>query len=78
MIRNFFRHVKDDFNAWRRGEVRTAPYGATGRVYTRKGDVPQGGHYQSNAEAVVDVELKILRADGTVEIRHTKGEVHNG
>lgn len=75
MIRNFFRHVRDDFNAWRRGEVRVAPYGSTGRVFERKAEpTSPDNSYQYAAEPVVTVELEIRRADGTVEKINVPGE----
>ena len=65
----------DHARARLRGERRIAPYGVTGRVYERiREDAPAGAH-QASARANATLEMKITRADGSIEIRTMPAKV---
>ena len=73
---------KEDFKAWRRGEVRVAEKGVTrGRIYEKRDleapvipDKPVGGASMF-ANATADLEIQITRADGTVETYNEKAKL---
>lgn len=69
LLRNFI----DDFQAWRRGEVRVAPRGQTGRVYAKKDQ--QSDSLEVSAKAKPRLTMKITRADGTVEVHEAPVEL---
>lgn len=73
-IAHFFRSFWDDVKAFRRGEQRTGGRMETGRVFT-KGEQPTGNGYASFADPTAEVELRIMRTDGTVEIQKHKARV---
>lgn len=71
-LRERLRWIREDWKAKRRGEVRVAPRGASGRVYAKEGQYPsearsRAGAHQARAKATVTVGIKVIRADGTVE-----------
>jgi peptide methionine sulfoxide reductase MsrB len=75
-IMKFFRSIWDDIKAFRRGESRGgASRMATGRVYSKKTSVDSGSGYASFADPTAEVELRITRADGSVEIQKHKARV---
>lgn len=51
-IKDFVTEKWNDLKAWRRGETRVAPSGTRGRVYAR---------------GKAELEMKVTRADGSVE-----------
>jgi hypothetical protein len=53
----------EDLKAWRRGEVRIAPHGTTGRVYARK---DSRGHPIIPSKGTVRTHIKITSKDGRV------------
>ena len=65
----------DHFRAWRRGERRIAPYGTYGRVYERINEPEKTGEHAATARAKAKLEMKIVRADGTVETRRVKARI---
>lgn len=76
---NIIRSLYEDVKAWRRGETRVAPRGITGRVYVRKdGNDTSPGLHKTKSEPLVTVEMKIIRADGTVETRQVPGVARYG
>lgn len=62
---NYLRTFVEDFKAHRRGEVRVAPRGHTGRVYA-KSSAPSSVARVS-AQPVATLTMHITRANGTVE-----------
>ena len=76
-IMKFLRSIWDDIKAFRRGETRASSVGRmeTGRVYRKKTGMDSGNGYASFADPVAEVELKITRADGTIEIQKHKARV---
>lgn len=70
-IAHFFRSFWDDVKAFRRGEQRMGKRMETGRVFA-KGEQPTGNGYATLADPTAEVELRITRADGTVEIQKHK------
>ena len=77
-ISSRFREFLSDFRAFRRGERRIAPAGATGRVYERKNAPDEGSGTNRNASGrgTATLTMKITRADGTVETRIVPAEFH--
>lgn len=69
MIRtNLFTAISQAIGAWRRGEKRIAPAGATGRVYAQKEETGgSAGRSLARAKSVVLVGARVIRANGTVE-----------
>lgn len=60
--------LKGDYQAWKRGEKRIAPAGATGRIYKKKnGASAQAVKNVKGNTKLKSVGAKITRADGTVE-----------
>lgn len=71
-LRERLRWFLEDRKAKKRGEVRIAPKGATGRIYTKEGQLPtemgsRGGKHHAHGKATVTLGIKVIRADGTVE-----------
>lgn len=65
------RYYWENFKAWRRGEVRIAPRGVTGRVFAKKNAEPAPDTGMSTmVRGKVSTELKITKADGTVHVVH--------
>ena len=66
-----FGRMREGFNAWRRGEKRVAPYGSRGRVWVKKDDLlpatSAAGEKKVKAGPTAVLEMKVTRADGTVE-----------
>lgn len=77
------REKIEDWKARRRGEVRIAPPGATGRVYARRADIepaaraPQQAGFVAKVptEPKVTLRMKITRANGEIEHRVEGGTV---
>lgn len=65
-IRSYMRSFVDDFHAHRRGEVRVAPRGQTGRVYAKVAPSPSSVA-QVTAQPVATLTMQITRANGQVE-----------
>ena len=63
---NRLREYWEDFKALRRGERRVAPHGQRGRVYGSK-NTPSSPLVQATSKSMVRIDMKIIRADGTVE-----------
>jgi len=66
-----FGRIIDAFKGWRRNEVRVAPYGVRGRVWAKKVGpeaVSSPGNINMKAGPTAVLEMKVTRADGTVEI----------
>ena len=55
------REFWQNFKAWRRGERRSGPRGARGRVYERKSDDGR----RVKTKTVFRVTAKVIRADGS-------------
>jgi hypothetical protein len=73
---SWFRELKEDFKAHRRGERRVAPRGATGRVYAKAGSVgPSTGEHNSAGRASATLSMKITRADGSIEFRQAPATI---
>lgn len=75
MIRELFETIKAKF----RGEKRIKPLNIRGRVFERK-EKPlprkKGGSPMSpTAKANIELKMRIVRADGTIEERTSKGNV---
>ena len=65
----------DQFRAWRRGERRIAPYGVRGRVYERVKEPEKADDHNASAHGRAALEMKIVRADGTIETRRVKARI---
>lgn len=76
---NIIRSVIEDLKAWRRGEVRVAPRGTSGRIYAKKGgEEPSAGTHKVKAEPIVTLEMKVMRANGDVEVIKVPGVMRHG
>lgn len=64
-IRSYLRTFGEDYKAYRRGEVRVAPRGHTGRVYA-KSSAPSSVA-RVTAQPVATLTMQITRANGQVE-----------
>ena len=67
MTRPTLKELWEDLKAKRRKEKRVAPYGIRGRVYLRDGAPSGPSVYGSCATPELTLNIKITRADGTVE-----------
>jgi hypothetical protein len=62
-IKSYLKTVWEDAKAYRRGEVRVAPRGVTGRVYARKdGQDSSPGSIELQASSVGTISAKVYRA----------------
>jgi hypothetical protein len=60
--------VKDWWGARKRGEVRTHPFPARGRVFARKDGQPGGGpELPVKGKLIATISAVVIRADGTRE-----------
>jgi hypothetical protein len=60
---HFFRWLKEDFKAWRRGEQRVAPRGIRGRVYERTDQAEAGPLLKAaTTKPEVVISAKVYRA----------------
>lgn len=77
----FLDKLQDRYAAWRRQDVRIAPFGTRGRVfeksaaYAAANKVSDGMNVEIDSKPVVTCEIKIIRADGTVEVRTVPAEL---
>ena len=71
-----FKELWQDFKAYRRGERRVAPYGTRGRVYAPKIAKSDPGSVKLvTKEPTASVNIKITRADGSVETMSVPAKV---
>lgn len=66
ILNKLYVAIKQALGAWRRGEKRIAPAGATGRVYEKQ-DGGSAGRSLARAKSVVLVGARVIRANGAVE-----------
>lgn len=77
----FLDKLIDRFAAWQRQDVRIAPYGTRGRVFEKSAayaavnQVSDGMNVDVKSKPVVTCEIKIIRADGTVETQTVPAEL---
>lgn len=75
----FLDKLKDRFAAWQRQDVRIAPYGTRGRVFEKSpaysAEVSDAANIEIDSKPVVTCEIKITRADGTVETQTVPAEL---
>lgn len=73
-VSRFLKSFWEDVKAYRRGETRVGGRTETGRIYVKKSELPVEG-YASKAEPIAEVELKIMRTDGSIEIQKHKARL---
>lgn len=73
---NYFRKLWEKFKAWRRDEVLVST-ASKGRLFMRKGELsssqlePTDGAKRATGKATLQlVQVKVIRADGTEEIKN--------
>ena len=69
------RELIDHARAKMRGERRIAPYGVHGRVYERVREPAAPGDHEASGRANATLEMKITRADGTVETKRAPARI---
>lgn len=66
-----FDKWRDAFRTWRRGERRTVPYPARGRVYEKRHPAPEPeagpGGVAARARPEAHIHMRVIRTDGTTE-----------
>lgn len=71
----WFTSRKQDYHAKKRGEVRTARDGSRGRVFAPDPAKRDPGVVKVTPDKVVNVEMIITRADGSIERRKARGHL---
>lgn len=77
----FLDKLQDRYAAWRRQDVRIAPFGTRGRVfeksaaYAAANKVSDGMNVEIDSKPVVTCHIKVTRADGTVEEQTVPAEL---